>query len=110
MQLSMKESYVLAACLQYLQFHRIFAWRQNQGGIPLANGRFRRFNGMPGQSDIIGCLPDGRFLACEVKRPGGKMTTEQEDFHQRVSEAGGVAMCVSSLDELEGALRRAGVL
>lgn len=109
MQLSMKESDVLAACLQYLALRRIFAWRQNQGAIPLPGGRYRKFNGMAGQSDIIGCLPDGRFLACEVKRPGGKMSPEQEEFQRRVTEAGGVAVCVTSIDELERNLRDAGV-
>ena len=42
-------------------------WRQNQGGMPNGRGGFRRFNGMPGLSDIIGILPDGRFFACEIK-------------------------------------------
>lgn len=101
MRISIKESDVLAACLQYLQLRRIFAWRQNQGGVPLEGGGFRKFNGMPGQSDIIGCLPDGRFFACEVKRPGGKMTEAQQHFQELVCRTGGFACCVSSVTELE---------
>lgn len=101
MRISIKESDVLAACLQYLQLRGVFVWRQNQGGVPLEGGGFRKFNGMPGQSDIIGCLPDGRFFACEVKRPGGKMTEAQRHFQQQINRSGGFACCVSSVTELQ---------
>ena len=33
-----------------------------------------------GCSDILGMLKDGRFLACEVKAPKGKLRPEQREF------------------------------
>jgi len=104
------EAEVQAACLEFLAAYRIFHWRQNQGAIPLPDGGYRRFNGMKGQSDIIGICPDGRFLAIEVKRPGKKPTKEQDEFLEHIANNGGVATWVSSVDELEADLREAGII
>src|SRR5581483_1551553 len=85
MRLLNRESIVLSACLQWLQLKGIWAWRQNQGAIPLRDGGYRRFVGLKGVSDILGMLPQtvqvagekepttfGNILAIEVKRPGEK--------------------------------------
>lgn len=107
---SVLESDIQKACLDYLAMRGIFAWRQNQGAIPLADGGFRRFNGMKGQSDIIGICPDGRFLAIEVKRPGNKPTEDQWQFIENIQKHGGVAMWVRSVDEMEADLKEVGVI
>jgi hypothetical protein len=115
MRLTNKESDVLGACLLWLQYQGVFAWRQNQGAIPLKDGGYRRFVGLRGVSDILGIVPqtvpvDGRpatfgnLLAIEVKRPGEKPRPEQEAFLRRVAELGGIALCVHSLRELEDEL------
>lgn len=57
---------------------------------PIA-GRFASI----GVSDIICCI-NGRFVALEVKAPGGKATPLQLDFIRRVREAGGIAGVVES--------------
>jgi hypothetical protein len=114
------EADVLASCLAYLKLRQIPAWRCNTTGVydPVRKA-FRSFRGLRGVSDILGVLPrtlyvDGRrvtvglFLACEVKRPGGKLTAEQTVFLDAVRAAGGIALCVSSLRELEIALAELG--
>jgi hypothetical protein len=117
MHLADRESDVLAACLQYLAVRGIFAWRQNQGAIPLKHGGYRRFVGLRGVSDILGILPQrvevvgegavrfGNLLAVEVKRPGEQPRPEQASFLERVNEQGGIGLCVHSVGELEARLR-----
>lgn len=113
MRVSTRESDVLSACLQYLRLRGVFAWRQNQGAIPLKDGGYRRFVGLKGVSDILGILPQtvdvvnagrwtfGNLLAVETKRPGEKPRLEQEEFLRRVNDLGGVGLCVHSVGELE---------
>jgi hypothetical protein len=65
--------------------------------------------GRKGVSDILGVLPGGRALAVEVKRPGGKPTPSQADFLREVSQAGGLALVITSVEEIRAALEEAGV-
>lgn len=95
-----KETDIQRACMEYLQAQGIFCWRSNQIPVPLKGGGFRRFAGMKGVSDILGCLPGGRFLACEIKKPGKYMTPEQREFQETIAGLGGVALCVRSVEEL----------
>ena len=81
--------------LSYLCSSGIFAWRQNTGAV-LYKKRFVRF-GLPGISDIIGIMPDGRFLAIEVKSEKGKLTVYQEGFLEAVRKNGGIAIIARSL-------------
>lgn len=106
----MKEVEIQRAILEWLKWKGIFCWRQNQGAIPLPGGGFRRFSGLHGVSDILGVLPpSGRLIAIEVKSPSGRLSTTQKEFQEKVAELGGVACCVSSVEELEADLREAGV-
>lgn len=62
--------------------------------------RFMRFNHWPGISDIIGIqMGTGRWVALEVKQPGGKPTELQQTFLDEITEFGGIAGCVHSVDE-----------
>jgi hypothetical protein len=61
--------------------------------IPLAFGE-------KGISDILGCSPDGKFVAIEVKKPGGKPTPEQWDFIDAVKRNQGIAFVAYSLDDV----------
>lgn len=113
MRMTNRESDVLAGCLQYLALKGVFAWRQNQGAIPLKGGGYRRFVGLRGVADILGVLPQsvdlpgegrvrfGNLLAVEVKRPGEAPRPDQSAFLARVNELGGVGVCVHSVRELE---------
>ena len=94
-------------CIEWLHLRGCLVWRQNQGGVKASykgKSRFFRFCSMPGVSDIIGLLPGGVFLACEIKRPGNDLTIEQDNFLERVRMKGGVAIVAHSLDELEKGL------
>lgn len=106
----MKETEIVRACLEYLAVKKIFAWRQNQGVIPTGSGQFRRFAGLRGVSDILGVLPGGTILCVEVKSEKGRESEYQEEFQKKVSDLGGVACVVRSVDELEADLKEAGVI
>ena len=53
-------------------------------------------NGCP---DILACH-QGRFLAIEVKRPGGKLSHLQIAQLARIETAGGIAIVATSWDEV----------
>ena len=97
------EAAVLRACLDLLAMRNINAWRNNTGlaMLPGKGGKPQpvRF-GRKGQADIIGYMPDGRFLAVECKASDGKTTPEQDAFLENVQKAGGVAIVARSLDDL----------
>lgn len=82
----------------------VMPWTDNRG-----RGRRVAFNDSPGCSDLIVCLK-GSFIACEVKKPGGKLTPKQAAFLDRVRKAGGLAVCVASLAELKAALAAEGLV
>jgi len=99
------ESALVKACLELLHLRGIFAWRQNQGVIPLPGGGFRRFVGLRGLSDIVGLLPPAaRVLCVECKMPDGVLSPEQKAFLDRVRQLGGLSLVVRSIRELEIAL------
>lgn len=57
--------------------------------------------GFKGSADILGILPDGRFLAVECKREkGGVLSKEQIEFRDRIKENKGVYILVHSVEEL----------
>jgi hypothetical protein len=70
--------------------------RNNIGFDPTSHVRYGV--GGVGGSDLIGIhRTTGRFVACEVKRPGKFPTAEQQAFLTRVARSGGlafVARCV----------------
>jgi len=70
-------------------------------------GLFMRF-GKVGSSDILGCLPGGRFLAVEVKAPDGRLSQGQQEFLEKIRGLGGMALVVRGWQELDAALREAG--
>jgi hypothetical protein len=108
-----RESAVVKGCLDYLALRGIPAWRVNCGamrGEHKGKRWFVRFNGAQGCADILAVLPgSGRLLACECKRPGGRLRPAQAAFLDRVRAAGGVALCVDSVAALAKALDAEGV-
>lgn len=101
------EAAVQAAVIDYLLLRGAVLVRVNGGMMPTAAGRRVRFNvaKCPGRtgatcSDILACWR-GRFLALEVKRPGGRATAGQGEFLSAVREAGGLAAVVDSVRDVE---------
>lgn len=110
------EREIQAQILQWLALVKIPAWRSNSGALvapatTTTARRFVRFNGAQGCADILGVIPpSGRMLAVEVKRPGQLLTAKQRGFLDMVQAAGGLAVCVTSVDELAAVLKVEGVL
>ncbi len=52
-----------------------------------------------GISDLLVCF-DGRFIAIEVKRPGGRATHEQTQFIEEVEQAGGIGFIADNVGEV----------
>ena len=71
-----------------LKQFQIFHWK-NFGG-PM---------GEKGVSDLLGCY-QGKMLALEVKKPGGRPSPEQLRFIENVKANGGIAAIVHSIDEV----------
>ena len=97
------EHQIQRVILDWLACIRVFAWRANTGAIAAeykGKSRFMRF-GPKGQADIIGILPNGRFLAIEVKRIGKEASDDQQRFLRRITAAGGLAFAAHSLEECQ---------
>lgn len=100
------------AILALLRAHGIAAWPTGVGAFPASYQGRQRFVrlGSKGMSDIVGIVPcaahgvqcpvSGRFLAVEVKSPGGKVSAEQTAFLQTVVKAGGLGFVAHSCDEV----------
>lgn len=106
--LNQTEQQVQKTIMDYLHLKKILAFKHRNVGIfkkdtgsyiPLSSGE-------KGISDIIGCLPDGRFLAIEVKKPGGRPSPEQKAFVERVNTSGGVGLIAYDLDAVIAAIEK----
>lgn len=69
-----------------------FVWKEHGG-----------MYGTAGIPDVI-CCHKGRFVAFEVKTETGKATLLQEITLRRITEAGGKAVLVRSLDEVKAVM------
>lgn len=95
---------VLSAVFAAIKYHPkvAFAWRQNTGAA-VRDERVVRF-AFAGCSDILGMLKDGRFLAIECKRPGGKLSTGQHVFLHKVNRHGGLGFMATCVTDVARAL------
>jgi hypothetical protein len=101
------EGRIKSACLRYLERRHIKAWNNPTGATQIRPGQWLRF-GQKGSADILGCLPDGRFLAVECKAGRGRLSPEQRDFLDEIQGLGGLAVVARSCQELDGALNWTG--
>lgn len=89
----MLEKEIVASILKLLRVRpRCFAWKIHGG-----------MYGTAGIPDIVAC-DDGRFVAFEVKQPGGKLTTLQTITLGRIRASGGVAEMVTSAQQAQAVL------
>lgn len=93
------ENQVVRECLKLLHAQGIFAWRNNTGAVSIGN-RFVRY-GYTGSADIIGLMPCGQFLAVECKAPGGKQSSAQKIFQEKIETNGGRYLLVDSASKLQ---------
>lgn len=84
------------------EFPEIWLQRLQTGVIVAKHGAFIHC-AEPGSPDYIGCLPDGRVLAIEVKDPAGTTKKERQALQDavlaRINEAGGVAFKTTSVED-----------
>ena len=85
----MKEKDVIDSIKEYLQtIPNLFFWKEHGGQFGTA------------------CIPDlivcykGRFIAFEVKRPGGKPTLLQKLTLNKIERAKGIAKLVTSVEQV----------
>lgn len=95
-----KESTIQKGIINWLLYHKCFIWRNNTGSYETAAGHYVSY-GLKGSPDIIGMLPNGRFLGVEVKTDTGKQTKEQKQFEERCKACGGIYIIARSIDDLE---------
>lgn len=85
--------------MDFLFSKGIFAWREDDTGIPTSSGRLRP-GGKKGKPDIISILPSsGRFLGIEVKTGKDKLRPEQQGFKINVEKMGGLYLEVKSFTD-----------
>lgn len=90
----MKEKTITSQILKYLKTEpECFAFKEH-GGL----------YGVSGLPDII-CCYKGKFMAFEVKTEKGKLSKLQEITIKRINEAGGMAVKVTSLQEVKDVLK-----
>lgn len=81
--------------LSFLEEIGLFCWKNQTTGIfDAKKGIYRRSNNkfhLTGVSDILGLMPDGRFLAIEVKSKNGRISINQMAFITLINSHGGVA-------------------
>lgn len=103
MKLKRSENAVVNGILEYLQWKKIFAWHnKNISTYDPRTKRFRRFGKyeMRGVSDILGILPDGRFLAIECKTGYNKASDVQKEFIKNINDNGGVAFVAYGIEDV----------
>jgi VRR-NUC domain len=74
-------------------------WRNNVGFTKFPDGSAVKYGLCNGSSDLIGITSDGKFLAIEVKKPGGKPSKEQKNFIEVVRSKGGIAGVAHNVEE-----------
>lgn len=95
-----EEAKIQSEILDFLTSKGFLVVKFSNGAHAVRGGFIRTRKQDVGVSDIIGCTPDGRFFACEVKKPGGKPSLAQLDFIEKVKQKGGIGMVVESLAQL----------
>lgn len=109
----MSEGEIQKAIMDYLVILGHFPIRINTMGVPKWNGKqFDGFRKSPnvGVADILCVMKgSGKLFAIEVKKPGGKVSDDQQAFLQRVADQGAYAMVAYSVDDVAESLEEVGL-
>lgn len=101
------ERHVLAAVLKILRSHpKVALVYRQQSGVFSEGDRMIRV-GERGRPDVFFMLKGGRFGACEVKRPGGKLEPHQEQALGDIRAFGGIAFVAYTAGDVIDELARA---
>ncbi len=92
----MKEREIRRQILDYLALCGVTAWLSHDE---------RHRPAAPGVPDILGVMRGtGRAVAIEVKRPGERATEAQAMFAARISEAGGLVLVATCVEDVKAKL------
>jgi len=95
----MLEKDIQRQILDFLHYHKVFAWRNQTTGIFDTKRKvFRSNQTLKGAADIFAVLNNGRFVAIEVKRPGGKLSLDQINFLADINKRGGLAFMADNVE------------
>lgn len=86
---ALTEQQITQQIRQVLKLCRVWHWKNWSGPMTFPKGI----------SDILGCY-QGKMLCIEVKKPGGRVSPDQEKFIARVNEEGGIAFVAWSVDDV----------
>lgn len=103
--MELTEKQIEKMILQYLfLLPNCFAWKEDGQGVVVGTGsnkRMLKISGryrVKGKSDILG-IYNGKFIAIEVKKPGGRVSKDQENFIAAIKAVGGHGCVAYSLDD-----------
>lgn len=82
----LSKAQIRASAIKELTWRGYDVWIQNNIAV-----RKRKFIGRLGVSDIIGITKDGRWVACEVKTAGDRLSDDQIKFLNDIKTSGGIA-------------------
>jgi hypothetical protein len=105
------EKQIQKGILDYLALKRgVIAWRNNSGTAQVKMGQKEYWVQLApkGTPDIIGYMSDGKFLGIEVKKPGGVVSKEQQDFLNDLNDKGGLGFVAYSIDDVVDVLKNYG--
>lgn len=101
----MLEKEIEAEILDYLEAEGLYCWKNaTVGYFDPKRKVFRKPSSrhqIKGTADILGILPNGRFLAIEVKSKRGIVRPEQRKFLESIANHGGLALIARSLQEVK---------
>jgi len=100
------EAQILRQIMDYLELHRIFAYRNNTGamtGVHKGKRWFVRF-GKRGAPDII-AIRGGQCYGIEVKRPGNDQSREQREFQVEFERSGAKYILARAVEDVAEGMR-----
>lgn len=96
------ETKLIRDCIDWCRAQGLFVWRNNTGTFQMGN-RYLKFS-IVGAPDIIGLLPNGKFLGIECKIHPNKQNDAQKHFEANIVTNKGVYIVVYSVYELANKL------
>lgn len=98
-----KESIIQDQIINYLKIRRLYVWQNKTQGTYDPVKKIFRTPGkyhLNGVADILGILPDGKFLAIEVKTKTGRLSEHQRQFLENIKRMNGIAFVARSLEDV----------
>jgi len=101
-----KETSLVRTILDYLAYRKVWAYRQNTGGLRDTTGRLVRF-GVVGHPDIVaritprdGAGGSGRVIWIEAKSSTGRQTPAQKEWQEKAERHGDVYILARCLEDV----------